>query len=109
MAPSASRWSKCSRFRSVGESRHGWLHDFREGVEATIDWYLNNRVGGNRYWSAREDIKQRLLLRGVLTRHADTSCGWIATLPANNASYTAIVRGVNDTTGIAIVEVYALQ
>jgi hypothetical protein len=28
---------------------------------------------------------------------------------ANDASYTAIVRGVNDTTGIAVVEVYALQ
>jgi hypothetical protein len=25
------------------------------------------------------------------------------------AAYTAIVRGVNDTTGIAVVEVYALQ
>jgi serine protease AprX len=33
----------------------------------------------------------------------------LATLPANNAIYTAIVRGVNDTTGIAVVEVYALQ
>ena len=33
----------------------------------------------------------------------------VATLPANNASYTAIVRGVNNTTGIAVVEVYALQ
>jgi hypothetical protein len=29
-------------------------------------------------------------------------------LPANGASYTAIVRGVNGTTGIAVVEVYAL-
>jgi hypothetical protein len=33
----------------------------------------------------------------------------VATLPANNASYTAIVRGVNDTIGIAVVEVYALH
>src|SRR4051794_15061312 len=33
----------------------------------------------------------------------------VATLPGNGASYTAIVRGVNDTTGIAVVEVYALQ
>lgn len=29
-------------------------------------------------------------------------------LPANGASYTAIVRGVGNTTGIAVVEVYAL-
>jgi len=31
----------------------------------------------------------------------------IETLPANGAAYTAIVRGVNDTTGIAVVEAYA--
>lgn len=30
-------------------------------------------------------------------------------LPANNAAYTAIVRGANNTTGIAVVEVYQLQ
>jgi hypothetical protein len=29
-------------------------------------------------------------------------------LPSNNASYTAIVRGVGGTTGIAVIEVYAL-
>jgi hypothetical protein len=33
----------------------------------------------------------------------------VQSLPGNNASYTAIVRGVNDTTGIAVVEVYALN
>ena len=33
----------------------------------------------------------------------------VATLPANGASYTFVVRGTNDTTGIAVVEVYALE
>ena len=33
----------------------------------------------------------------------------IATLPSNNASYTAIVRGVGNSTGIAVVEIYALN
>jgi uncharacterized delta-60 repeat protein len=33
----------------------------------------------------------------------------VATLPGNGASYTAVVRGANDTTGIAVVEVYALN
>jgi hypothetical protein len=32
----------------------------------------------------------------------------VATLLGNNTNYTAIVRGVNNTTGIAVVEVYAL-
>ncbi len=39
----------------------------------------------------------------------DLESAIVATLPGNNASYTAIVRGVNDTTGIAVVEVYALE
>ena len=38
----------------------------------------------------------------------DHESALIETLPANNAGYTAIVRGVNNTTGIAVVEVYAL-
>ena len=33
----------------------------------------------------------------------------VQTLPANGAAYTAIVRGVDGTTGIAVVEVYALD
>jgi hypothetical protein len=39
----------------------------------------------------------------------DLESAIIATLPGNNASYTAVLRGVNNTTGIAVVEVYALQ
>lgn len=39
----------------------------------------------------------------------DLESAVVATLPANNASYTAIVRGVDGTTGIAVVEVYALN
>jgi hypothetical protein len=33
----------------------------------------------------------------------------VETLSGNNSNYTAIVRGVNNTTGIAVVEVYALE
>jgi len=33
----------------------------------------------------------------------------VATLPASNSAYTAIVRGVNDGTGIGVVEVYDLD
>jgi CSLREA domain-containing protein len=33
----------------------------------------------------------------------------IATLPANNSAYTAIVRGVNNGTGVGLVEVYDLD
>src|SRR5206468_9776000 len=33
----------------------------------------------------------------------------VAMLPANNSAYTAIVRGVNNGTGIGLVEVYDLD
>jgi hypothetical protein len=33
----------------------------------------------------------------------------VTTLSGNGASYTAIVRGANGSTGIAVVEVFALN
>ncbi|MEY2488301.1 MAG: hypothetical protein QOC70_243 [Verrucomicrobiota bacterium] len=39
----------------------------------------------------------------------DLESAILMTLPANNSGYTAIVRGVNNTTGVALVEVYSLQ
>jgi hypothetical protein len=33
----------------------------------------------------------------------------VATLPASNSAYTAIVRGVNNTTGVGLVEAYDLD
>jgi uncharacterized delta-60 repeat protein len=52
--------------------------------------------------------KQAIIDTTIPPSH-DLESAIIALLPANNASYTAIVRGVNDTTGIAVVEVYALD
>jgi hypothetical protein len=39
----------------------------------------------------------------------DLESAIVAILPANNSAYTAIVRGVNDGTGIGVVEVYDLD
>jgi hypothetical protein len=39
----------------------------------------------------------------------DLESAIVATLPANNSAYTAIVRGVNNGTGIGLVEVYDLN
>jgi subtilisin family serine protease len=52
--------------------------------------------------------KQAIINAGLAPTN-DLEPAVLATLPANNAIYTAIVRGVNDTTGIAVVEVYALN
>ena len=39
----------------------------------------------------------------------DLESAIVATLPANGATYTAVVRGVNATMGVAVVEVYGLD
>jgi plastocyanin len=39
----------------------------------------------------------------------DLESAIVRTLPANGASYTAVVRGLNDTTGIGVVEAYDLD
>lgn len=39
----------------------------------------------------------------------DVESAIVATLPANGATYTAIVRGANGTTGVALIEVYGLH
>ncbi|HKP02809.1 MAG TPA: hypothetical protein VJU77_05530 [Chthoniobacterales bacterium] len=48
------------------------------------------------------------ILATTLAPTNDLESAMVETLPAN-ASYTAIVRGVNNTTGVALVEVYALN
>ncbi len=40
---------------------------------------------------------------------SDKEAALLVTLPANNASYTAIVRGVGQTSGVGLVEVYDLD
>lgn len=39
----------------------------------------------------------------------DLESALIATLPASGASYTAVVHRVNNATGIAVAEVYAIN
>jgi hypothetical protein len=39
----------------------------------------------------------------------DLESALVTTLPANGAKYTAVVQGVNNGTGVALVEVYAID
>ena len=63
----------------------------------------------NDSWKTRPDggSQQALILSTGLAPSDDRESAIYATLPAGN--YTAIVRGVSNTTGVAIVEVYNLQ
>ena len=64
-------------------------------VRANDDW----RTGG----------QEADIIATTIPPTNDLEAAIVATLPANNASYTGIVRGVGGATGIAVVEVYAIN
>jgi hypothetical protein len=71
------------------------LHDANGGVVRAND---NWRTGG----------QEAEIIQTGLAPPNDLEAALIETL-SGNAGYTAIVRGVNGTTGIAVVEVFALE
>ena len=74
----------------------------------TLELYQgNNRIAVNDNWVDSLD-KQAIIDSGVAPTN-DLESAIIMSLPANNSQYTAIVRGVSNGTGIAVVEVYDLD
>jgi hypothetical protein len=73
--------------------------ELRDGTGALIrsndDW----RVGG----------QEAEIIGTTIPPSNDLESAIVANLPANNASYTAIVRGANNGTGIGVVEAYDLD
>jgi hypothetical protein len=63
-------------------------------------------IASNDNW--RSDQEAEIIATGIPPTN-DLESAIVATLPSNGALYTAIVRGVNGTTGVAVVEVYALN
>jgi uncharacterized delta-60 repeat protein len=64
-------------------------------------------VDANDNWVDSPD--KQTIIDSTISPPSDLESAVVTTLPSNGASYTAIVRGVNDSTGIAVVEVYALN
>jgi hypothetical protein len=56
-------------------------------------------------WQVSNSNKQAIIDAGLAPSN-DLESALMATLPANGAAYTAIVRGANNTTGIAVVQIY---
>lgn len=52
---------------------------------------------------------KQAIIDSTLAPTQDLESAILATLPANSQSYTAILRGVNNTTGIGVVEIYDLD
>ena len=71
---------------------------------------LRNSSGGlirsNDNW--RSDQEAEIIATGIPPSN-DLESAIVATLPANSSAYTAIVRGVNNGTGIGVVEAYDLD
>ncbi len=71
------------------------LHDGNGGViEANDNWI--------------DSPNRQAIIDTTIPPTNDLESAILATLPGNNAAYTAIVRGAGESTGIANVEVYAL-
>jgi serine protease AprX len=64
-------------------------------------------VDANDNWI--DSANKQAIVNAGLAPTNDLESAVLDTLPGNNAIYTAIVRGVNDASGIAVVEVYALH
>ena len=70
------------------------LHDKTHVVMSNDDW--------------RTSQEQEIIATGIPPA-SDLESAIVTTLPANNSSYTAIVRGIGNTTGVALVEIYDLD
>ena len=80
------------------------------GVLADPVLELRNSSGGlirsNDNWRSDQEA---LIIATTIPPSNDLESAIVTTLPANNSAYTAIVRGVNNGTGIGVVEAYDLD
>ena len=63
-------------------------------------------IASNDNWRTTQEAE---IIATTIPPSNDLESAIVATLPANSAGYTAIVRGLNNGTGIAVVEVYDLD
>lgn len=93
--------------RAIGPS----LSDF--GVQGALaDPTLELRDGTGQLLAENDDWRtggqEAEIIATTIPPSNNFESAIVRTLPANNASYTAIVRGKNGTTGVGLVEVYDL-
>lgn len=92
--------------RAIGPSLSSFFPDAL--ADPTLE--LHNSSGGlissNDNWRTTQE--QEIMATGVAPSN-DLESAIVATVPANTSNYTAIVRGVNNQTGIGVVEAYDLD
>ena len=92
--------------RAIGPS----LSSFFSGALADPVLELRNFSGSliasNDNWRSDQEAE---IIATTIPPSNDLESAIVATLPANSSAYTAIVRGVNNETGIGLVEAYDLD
>ena len=63
-------------------------------------------IASNDNWRSDQEAE---IIATTIPPSNDLESAIVATLPANNSAYTAIVQGVNNGTGIGVVEAYDLD
>jgi len=66
-------------------------------------------LASNDDWKTSSSADRQAIIDSNIPPTSDLESAIVATLPANGAGYTAVVRGANNSTGIAVVEVYDLD
>jgi predicted outer membrane repeat protein len=92
--------------RAIGPS----LSSFFPGALADPILELRDSSGGlirsNDNWRSDQEAE---IIATTIPPSNDLESAIVATLPANNSAYTAIMRGVNGGTGVGLVEAYDLD
>ena len=73
------------------------LHDANQLIASNDNWKINDRTGQS---------QQSAVEATGLAPATEAESAIIATVPANNAGYTAVVRSKNGKVGVGLVEVY---
>lgn len=91
--------------RGIGPSLSAFFPDALTDTVLALRDGTGQIVAQNDDW--RSDQEAEIIATGIPPSN-NLESAVVATLPANNAAYTAIVSGKNKTTGIGLVEVYDL-
>jgi cysteine-rich secretory family protein len=76
----------------------------------TLELYTDNTLlGSNDDWQNQPPADVQAVTDSTIAPTNNFESALVRTLPANGATYTAVVRGANNTTGTAVVQVYDLD
>jgi hypothetical protein len=92
--------------RAIGPS----LNIAGQLANPTLELFSGNTLlGSNDDWQNQPAADKQAVIDSTIAPTNPLESALVRTLPANGTNYTAVVRGANNTTGIAVVQVYDLD